>query len=86
MVLRNFDDPPIEFPDQEEEGASFIEQLVAACAPCDGDEDWPEAATQDLPETSQAERLVLQARIAALGPAEDEAILELSCDEAAQAA
>ena len=79
MVLRNSGNSPIE----------IFERLIGksvdgATAPrVDGQrgETWRETVTRNLPETSLAIRL-LQARITALDPMQDEDILELS-EEAA---
>ena len=81
MVLRNSGNSPIE----------IFERLSDKSAGLSGDnsKDWPEPVAQHWPETvaqqspgTSLEIRLLQARIAALDPDEDEDVLELS-DEAA---
>ena len=75
MVLRNSDNSPIE----------IFERLIGKSVDLhgNGSEAWWETVTQHLPETPPATRLALQARITALDLAQDEAVLELTQDEAA---
>ena len=75
MVLRNSDNSPIE----------IFERLIGKSVDLhgNGSEAWWETVTQHLPETSLGTHLALQARITALDPAQDEAVLELTHDEAA---
>jgi hypothetical protein len=74
MVLRNSGNSPIE----------IFERLIGKSVDLQrrGSDAWWEPAGQDLPKPSLTIRL-LQARIVALDPAEDEDILELSHEEAA---
>jgi hypothetical protein len=74
MVLRNSGNSPIE----------IFERLIGKSVDLQrrGSDAWWEADNQDRPKPSLTIRL-LQARIAALDPAEDEDILELSHEEAA---
>jgi hypothetical protein len=74
MVLRNSGNSPIE----------IFERLIGKSVDLQqsGGDAWLEPAGQDLPKPSLTVRL-LQARITALDPAEDEDILELSHEEAA---
>ncbi len=72
MVLRNSGNSPIE----------IFERLIGKSVDLHRDGAWWETPAQDLPKPSLAIRL-LQARIVALDPVEDEDILELSHEEAA---
>jgi len=75
------DDSPIALLDRL--FAKYADGVAAQRLHHHGSEAWREAATENLPETWQAERVALQARITGLDPAQDEAVLDLSQDEAA---
>lgn len=81
MISQNLDTSPIDFP--ERTGGKSADGRRARRPHHHGSEAWRETVTQHMPETWPAARLSLQARIAALDLAQDEALLELSQVEAA---
>ena len=79
MIPQNRNESPVDYP----ESRKSADGLMARLARRRGGDAWRETVTGHVPESWPAARLALQARIAALDLAADEAILDLTQEQAA---